>query len=440
VPDLTELRIVWCVLGAITAMAAGLLIPGGLPFALLPWMVGLALLAGPTGGAVHAGLRELLGKTPGRMAILAMIALVLLVAVLTNIGIGLVFCCWIAAVSLVASAVLRPARFGDLFVNLTLSATVLVGLGGLLEAGLRVPALARRFGTPQERARWERAYDHVEEQNVFHLRSRHATIPRQPGVRRILAIGDSFTWGDKIVTTDSLWPTLLEAALSSDSSRPPTEVVNLSQRAWNTVQEVAALDRLGWQFSPDWVIVQFFINDAEVSRVEREGVRAKVRTAVQPQLQRSALLWVVKRFGDGYLRKGAIARNYFRLYRDDAPGWQRMREALREMADSSRARAVPVTVLLYPDFIGGSWTPATYPYAAIYRKVADEARAAGLDVLDLTPVFAAQGGDWSRWWATQYDRHPSPAAQLVAARAMATHLDTLGWPNLTGPATLPASR
>ena len=426
-PSLNELRLGWFVLGAVTATAAALQLPAGLPLALLPWGVGVALLAGPTGPAVHAGFRELLGGVPGRMAVLAIIALVLLAATLTNAGVALVLGCWIAAVSLATGAVLSPPRFGGLFVNVTLCAVVLAGMGGTLEAVFRLPALARRFGTPQERARWEQAYDHVETRNIFHLRSRHATIPRQPGVRRILAIGDSFTWGDKILTTDSLWPTLLEEALAHDTSAPRTEVVNLSQRGWNTAQEVAALNRIGWQFAPDRVILQFSTNDAEVGRDERQGMMARVRSAVQPQLElleRSALLWVVKRVAAGDFSQGALYRSYVDSYRDDAPGWRRMREALREMADSSAARGVPVTVVLYPDFTPGSWTAANYPFAGIYRKVADEARALGLDVLDLIPVYAAEGGDWARWWATEYDGHPNPAAQVVAARAIARHLGT----------------
>ena len=82
----------------------------------------------------------------------------------------------------------------------------------------------------------------------------------------------------------------------------------------------------------------------------------------------------------------------------------------------------------FPDFARGNWTPDTYPLAGIYGRVAAEARTDGFDVVDLIPVFAAEGGDWHRWWATEYDGHPSPAAQGVAAHAIADHLRAEGWP------------
>jgi hypothetical protein len=45
-----------------------------------------------------------------------------------------------------------------------------------------------------------------------------------------------------------------------------------------------------------------------------------------------------------------------------------------------------------------------------------------MDVLDLIPAFAGEGGDWKRWWATPYDSHPNEAAHAVAAAAVARHL------------------
>jgi hypothetical protein len=113
---------------------------------------------------------------------------------------------------------------------------------------------------------------------------------------------------------------------------------------------------------------------------------------------------------------------------------------MREIADSAKTRGVPVTAALFPEFRGGSWTPATYPLASIYRKVADEARANGFDVLDLTSAYAAEGGDWSRWRATSWDGHPSAAAHFVAARAIARHLDSLGWSRTAAAHAAEASR
>ena len=74
----------------------------------------------------------------------------------------------------------------------------------------------------------------------------------------------------------------------------------------------------------------------------------------------------------------------------------------------------------------------TYPYRELHWKVARSAQAEGMEVLDLTSAFAAEGEDWSQWWVTPYDRHPNPAAHLVAARAIAVHLTKHGWATRSG--------
>ena len=62
-----------------------------------------------------------------------------------------------------------------------------------------------------------------------------------------------------------------------------------------------------------------------------------------------------------------------------------------------------------------------------YGKVARAAQAEGLEVLDLTQAYAVEGGDWRRWWAVPYDRHPSADAHRVAAQAIADYLAERGW-------------
>ncbi|MGH7519174.1 MAG: SGNH/GDSL hydrolase family protein, partial [Gemmatimonadales bacterium] len=117
----------------------------------------------------------------------------------------------------------------------------------------------------------------------------------------------------------------------------------------------------------------------------------------------------------------------FRSFEEGSPGWEQMRAALREIGDVSRARGTPVVFMMFPTFFTGECTAATYPFRPIVDRVSAVANEAGLDVLDLTAAFAAEGGDWHRWWATPYDAHPSSAAHAVAARALASHIERRGW-------------
>jgi lysophospholipase L1-like esterase len=295
-----------------------------------------------------------------------------------------------------------------------------------LDFGLRIPALARRFGLPGERARQEASYDRLWQRNVFGFRSPHEQVARRPGVKRVIALGDSFTWGLLLPSADSAWPARLERALAGRDSA--VEVINMGRRGWATANEAEFLRRLGWQFEPDLVIVQFFQNDAYESGPDfqyREGRR---------------VLLLPEPFAQGYIRSSSIAALVaqgvngllfgilFRetessdLYAEDAPGWRQMRQAIQEMGESARSRGTPMLFVLFPALLPGEWTPDTYPAREIYSRVAAEARQSGMLTLDLTAAFAAAGGDWARWWATPYDSHPGAEAHAVAAGAIAAFI------------------
>jgi lysophospholipase L1-like esterase len=294
-----------------------------------------------------------------------------------------------------------------------------------LELVLRLPVVSRQFGLPAERERQEASYDRLWERNIFHLRSPYERVARRPGIHRVLALGDSFTWGLYVTNSDSTWPALLERRLGDS-----VEVINMGQRGWTTFNEAEFLSRLGWQFDPDLVLVQFYINDAYESRPNlgyEEGHRVYLlpRQFWQGYIQNSAFSALVSKAVNGLIL-GLLFRESDNTarYTDASPGWRQMRLAFRQMADSARARGTPIVLVLFPDLMPGEWTAATYPSRAIHEQVATEARRAGFTVLDLTERFAREGGDWRRWWATPYDAHPNTAAFLVTADAIAQYVDS----------------
>jgi hypothetical protein len=114
-------------------------------------------------------------------------------------------------------------------------------------------------------------------------------------------------------------------------------------------------------------------------------------------------------------------------YHPDSLAWQQTEAALREIADSARARGVPVLLLIYPLLERGAWTPETYPYRDMVAMVVTAGRQVGMDVVDLVSVYGAAGGDWQRWWASPYDPHPNAEGHALAARALAAHIRERGY-------------
>ena len=422
-------------------MALGLLLGLTLPspqpvllgLALLPWLVGGAVVLLPRAGdAIATSIAALTRDTAGRMTLLVAAVLVGLVAWLTNIFCALLVVTWGAAASLVLALVIGAERLRAIWQRTVLLGAAIALVCGVLEGVLRLPVFEERFGRPPavEALAWERRYDRVAKENVFGFRTLHETMSRTPGVLRILAIGDSYTWGQKIASTDSIWPSLLEAQLTGASPQRPTEVVNISSPGWSTADEVKALERIGWQFQPDRVVIQFYLNDHDPPVGDPRFMRHLGRPPALLKggaLQSSDLAWLLRVNYWATLGQSALHANLVDNYEEGSVGWKRVSGGLRRIAASARARGVPVTLMLFPAFPPGHWTPASYPYAQIHRKVARTAEAEGLEVLDLTNAYALEGGDWGRWWATPYDRHPNSAAHLVAARAIARHLAERGW-------------
>jgi lysophospholipase L1-like esterase len=317
--------------------------------------------------------------------------------------------------------------------NVLLSAGSLCIVVGACELLFRVPAIvALTGGDTPGMMRWEeKNYDRLWEKNLLRLRSFHVDHPKPQGTTRVLAIGDSFTWGDKIAKAEDTWPYVMEAALKRPGRR--VEVINMATRGYTTVNEAEALRKLGWAFAPDVLVVQFYLNDTLPSgpNFAREGDRWQFRT------------WPLAPVGDDVLDAHSYfysflstsfrsmqmgwrhADGYAPLFADDFSGWQDCKTALREIAFRANEMHVPLLVVLFPAFTPGKLDADTYPYAPIHRKVLAALDEIGVQALDLAPVFAKTGKDGKEWWALPCDRHPSVAAQALAGEAITERVEGL---------------
>lgn len=99
--------------------------------------------------------------------------------------------------------------------------------------------------------------------------TREYAFERVPGVRRIVLIGDSFTWGEQTWSTairnEETFAAQLEANL------PATEAINLGVHGWGTDQQLLYLRELGLRFHPDLVILGFFESDLDRNVADFHG-------------------------------------------------------------------------------------------------------------------------------------------------------------------------
>lgn len=249
---------------------------------------------------------------------------------------------------------------------------------------------------------------------------------KTPGTRRVVALGDSFSWGTR-VEFDDAWPQRLERGLTRQRGER-WEVVNLSRPGMNTVEQAEQLASEGLAYDPDLVVLGYCLNDseddaaAEVRRARDWEEQARERRARGRRLvDRSALYRMVS----GRLR--ALRENRLRIaayrsqYAPDYPGWIAGQKALGRMAELCKEKKIPLVVMIFPLF--GNPLDDGYPFpeihAAVARAVADTGWARPLDLL---PSY--RGLDWRNLVVDgPNDEHPNEIAHRIAASALISALD-----------------
>ena len=109
-------------------------------------------------------------------------------------------------------------------------------------------------------------------------------LEKRPGLRRVVLVGDSVSWGWGVDNHERFsW--LLEDALGLD-----VEVINMAVPGYGTDQAFLTLHRYGWQYDPDLVLHCVVINDVlECNSAEYYGMP-------KPHFVRNAQgAWIVDR-------------------------------------------------------------------------------------------------------------------------------------------------
>jgi lysophospholipase L1-like esterase len=251
-------------------------------------------------------------------------------------------------------------------------------------------------------------------------------IPKPAGARRLVCLGDSFTWGVGVLFDDT-WPQRVERLLARDGER--WEAVNLGEPGLNTVQEASKLEAEGLAYEPDVVVLAYVLNDSEdanaaEARRAADWLAEERTAAAAPRtlLDRTALVSLVRgRLRATFENRRRVA-DFRSMYADGYPGWAAGRQALRSIAGSCRARGVPLVVAIFPLF--GNPLDESYPFAAEHAKVAQAAAEAGARVVDLLPRY--RGLDWRLLVVDGADdEHPNEIALRIASQAIAREVREL---------------
>jgi lysophospholipase L1-like esterase len=272
---------------------------------------------------------------------------------------------------------------------------------------------------------------HAEPVSVSSLGLRAAEVPRQPppGTRRILALGDSQTFGVGLPLADS-WPAQLEAALGQAGDGRRWEVLNAGLPGSDTCQQVGVLRRLLRELEFQSVVLGFYVNDvaclAALAPFELDTT-SDARHRVLFALKRSAVftaLWQARVPLANWLEPDPGLR-FEKHVVDGSPdplvdaGWERVRGFLTEMKTALDANGIPFTILVIPrrDQIQRAGAGDAYG-----ERIAAIAASLGIPTVDaletLRDAYRTEGDALFIAW----DGHNSRLANQAIARLLARSL------------------
>ena len=221
-------------------------------------------------------------------------------------------------------------------------------------------------------------YPPGEETNVDGLRDATRSVETRQGLRRIVILGDSVTYGHGVDAAEA-FPQILERKLRGRGR--DVEVFNIGLPGWSTRQERMAYQRIARKYQPDVVVLAVCLNDL---------AELQINLTKPPGF----LLSLFKRSATVRLALGASKREIGaveELFTDgDSP---RVQKAFRLFFDEVRALKADVAkdgavfhLVVFP-FRFQVEPNAPPPYAQ--KRIADFAEAESIPFLDFLPEAMA---------------------------------------------------
>ncbi len=250
--------------------------------------------------------------------------------------------------------------------------------------------------------------------NEHGFRERSFRIPKAPGTYRIAIIGDSFTYGNGLEQAER-YSDRLQQLLPAGY-----EVLNFGIAGNNTPQHLDTLRAAVLPADPDFVLLQWFVNDVEGSDLSRRPSTSPLLpiAAWHRWLNAHSALYTVAnmRWAEAQIMLGRAPSyaEYLQARTGDANGPEAQREAalLREIIETVRRNDTPIGMVLFPD--PGQDLGEAYPFAFLHDRVIAACREAAIPCIDLRAALAVVK-DRRQLWVSPFDHHPSAMANEIAA-------------------------
>jgi hypothetical protein len=268
--------------------------------------------------------------------------------------------------------------------------------------------------------------------NSLGLRGEERRIDRDAAAFRVAVFGDSIAFGEGVETSRT-FPALLEAGLAERLTGRRVQVFNFSVPSYNTAMEYRYLQEAFDRFAPHLVVVQYTAENDAIDGGEPSSINRLLPVRLLKDAARASYSyeWLSRKWqtikhgrkvpdGDQGL---ALLRSADSIYTDQYPGWVRTQAAFGDFARFCDERGV---ALLFAVFVNNMKIGATRDEDPLYEtteKVLEALRKQAVEhVVLLDDAFRDFAGREPDLWVTAENRHFSPLAHELSARALLEYI------------------
>lgn len=278
----------------------------------------------------------------------------------------------------------------------------------------------------------QQAYTHdkLVKTNSLGIRDSEYTTISAPRIYRILALGDSQTFGNGLELADT-WPKQLENNLNQAGKRESVEVINAGLPGSDTWQHEIILNRLLSIYQPDAVVLAFYVNDVVerfTPKPEQQNKDKPLTKRITYILKRSALLLTLRTALDTikqwWPQNKVGASHYNTLLKGDtspdlAKRWKQVNSSLATMKKESDEYRAQFGIVLLPrrDQVSGQ-----IPWEGYSNRLKDMAKQHQIPVISTLAPLQEAYMEHGKKLFIPWDGHNSKLANMVIAQEIADEL------------------
>lgn len=249
--------------------------------------------------------------------------------------------------------------------------------------------------------------------------------PKAEGHRRIMFLGDSFTYGIGLANPADTFVSRIGLRLNRDRPDPNVlryEVCNAGAPGSLTNTWRLVFDVFAPAYEPDLVVAVFFLRDG-VEGLGTTGQIRAIRAAMQRFADQQTGLYRISHTVRYFMNRRELARVSRKALdvmvagyvgsESETAEWRRAQENLLYLRDQIESRGGRFAMVVFPMLYE---LDGTYPLQRVCDEIERFARDNEIPVHSLLPTF--RGMDASSLWVSIFDQHPNARGHEIAADSM----------------------